>query len=118
VRTLTYNLLAVPVHEHLLRTTDLLAHGIVDRVTGAPLGSADLAPLARNRLSTAASQCSLAAWRLSSPNGLFPLGDFPKSAQATGSPAPRAVRKHLWYLELAALEQLRGMYPLFEWQCT
>jgi hypothetical protein len=38
VRTLTYNRLAVPVHEHLLRTTDLLAHGIVDCVTGAPLG--------------------------------------------------------------------------------
>jgi hypothetical protein len=81
VRTLTYNRLAVPVHEHLLRTTDLLAHGIVDRVTGPLLGSADLAPLARNRLSTAASQCSLAAGRLSSPNGLFPLGDFPKSAR-------------------------------------
>ena len=36
VRTLKYNRLAVVVHEHLLRTTDLLAHGIVDRVTGAP----------------------------------------------------------------------------------
>src|SRR5215218_7935101 len=28
--------LAVPVHEHFLRTTDLLTHWIVDRVTGAP----------------------------------------------------------------------------------
>jgi len=38
VRTLMYNRLGVPVHEHLPRTTDLLAHGNVDRVTGAPLG--------------------------------------------------------------------------------
>ena len=30
--------LVVPVHEHFLGATDLLAHGIVDRVTGAPLG--------------------------------------------------------------------------------
>src|SRR5215204_1116681 len=30
--------LALPVHEHFLGATDLLAHGIVDRITGAPLG--------------------------------------------------------------------------------
>jgi hypothetical protein len=30
--------LAVPVHEHFLGATDPLAHGIVDSVTGAPLG--------------------------------------------------------------------------------
>src|SRR5512133_1163128 len=30
--------LPVEVREHLLRATDLLAYGVVDRITGAPLG--------------------------------------------------------------------------------
>ena len=30
--------IAIPVHEHFLGATELLAHGIVDRVTDAPLG--------------------------------------------------------------------------------
>jgi hypothetical protein len=51
--------LALTVGEHLLGDPDLLAHGIVDRVPGAPLFSADLALLARDRLSTTASGTSL-----------------------------------------------------------
>src|SRR5215218_3081917 len=44
------------------------------------LGNSPL--LSRARLAApCTSQCSLAAGRLSSPNGLFPLGDFPKSAR-------------------------------------
>jgi hypothetical protein len=44
IRTLTYpGSPAVPIHKHLFRATDLLTHGIVDCVTGALLGAADLA---------------------------------------------------------------------------
>ena len=118
MRTLTYNRLAVPVHEHLLRTTDLLAppdrRPRYRRPSWVPLTlhrSHEIAcPLLPHN---ARCREAFITQRAVSPRG------FPEeSAQATGSPAPRAVRKHLWYLELAALEQLRGMYPLFEWQCT
>ena len=53
---------------------------------------------------------------LSSPNGVFPLGDFSPSGRTRNTiAAPRAARKLLRYAGLLQLEKkcLSGMQPLF-----